>query len=57
MNGANFDHLEISVLLRVLRDPSVQAVAIRRYGLAELQKLIDQLAAAAVSPETSDKLI
>ncbi len=50
MNGANFDHLEIAVLLRVLHDPRVEAAAREHYGLAELHKLIDQLAGLADSP-------
>ncbi len=43
---STFDRLGTAILLRVLRDPRVKAVAIERYGLAELQKLIDRLAAA-----------
>jgi hypothetical protein len=41
------DHLEITVLLRVLLDSRVEAVAVEHYAVAELQKLIDQLSASA----------
>ncbi len=50
MNGANFSDLEFTVLLRVLCDPRVEAVAIEHYGLAVLRKLIDQLAEVKDKP-------
>ncbi len=43
MNTPEFDHLEISVLLRILEDPETKVIAIKYYGLAELNKLVDYL--------------
>jgi hypothetical protein len=37
------DHLDARTLLRVLRDPRVEAVAIEYYAIEPLRKLIEEI--------------
>jgi hypothetical protein len=50
----NLDHLDARMLLRVLRDPRVEAVAVEYYAYAQLCKLIRAIE-QVVTPENSEQ--